>query len=262
MSNLLFVDETPPGWRERLRAAVEENPDECAEKLAHTAVSELPASKCRSLLTVYAQAEIKDLQRERARKVEQQARDSVRKRQEKRQQKEQEKWQADDRAEALRQRDSAFADLYANPHDLSYTLPDMNFYSCDNFRQWCINEMGLEAFAAWREKRDSATERRERDNPSPIAQAFEAAKKFVEDLSTKIRFEITTELLDSHFATGDGSTVTWREANVSQHEQRIEMLTKMVAGTAETAAMHTRAITMIKESGAETLGQLEHVAAA
>lgn len=72
----------------------------------------------------------------------------------------------------------------------------------------------------------------------------------------QIRFEVTAELLDSVFRTGDGTEVSWREATVAQHEQRIELLSKMVAGTAETAAMHMRAVEMIKDAGAETLGQV------
>jgi hypothetical protein len=78
----------------------------------------------------------------------------------------------------------------------------------------------------------------------------------LQEYADHIRFEVTAELLDTVFATGDGTRVSWREATVAQHEDRIDMLTKMIAGTSETAAMHMRAVEMIKDAGVDCLGQI------
>jgi hypothetical protein len=256
MSDILFVEAIPPSWRDSLRAAVESNPQSDAGELAGTAVASLTAARARSILAVYARAEIKELQREHARKIEQSAREASRERREAEAQADQDRMYERFRQEALQDRQARFTYLFDNPHDLNLELNRDGWASYNQFEDWCVEEKGPDAFQAWRAARDAVIEQHERDNPSPVGQAFAAMQDFVTDLSAKIRFEVTAELLDSVFATGDGSVVTWREASVEQHEQRIEMLTKMAAGTAETAAMHARAIEMIKESGAATLGQL------
>jgi hypothetical protein len=80
--------------------------------------------------------------------------------------------------------------------------------------------------------------------------------QFVQDYVDQVRFDITAELLGTEFATGDGTKVTWGEATVEQHQERIELLTKMIGGTAETAAMHMHAVEMIEAAGVKKLGDL------
>ena len=65
----------------------------------------------------------------------------------------------------------------------------------------------------------------------------------------------TAELLESGFALGDGTTVTWGEATVEQHQQRIALLTRNAAGNLQTAARHQSAVDEIERSGVACLAQ-------
>ncbi len=87
-------------------------------------------------------------------------------------------------------------------------------------------------------------------------QRFRAVVDLVERESQRVRLEVTRELLETRFALGDGTRTTWGTATVSQHEQRIVMLTKQAAGTVETAASHRAAIEMIQAAGASTLAEI------
>lgn len=57
-----------------------------------------------------------------------------------------------------------------------------------------------------------------------------------------LEMDWTHELLESTFALGDGQVVSWGEATIEQHQQRIDMLTSMTKGTLETAGKHQAAI--------------------
>ncbi len=81
--------------------------------------------------------------------------------------------------------------------------------------------------------------------------------RIVDDYAETLRLELTIELLDTVFATGDGTRVSWRDATVDQHEERITVLGEMISGTTETAAMHVAAVKMIRQAGVDTLGQLD-----
>lgn len=78
-----------------------------------------------------------------------------------------------------------------------------------------------------------------------------------EEFAAKIRLEVTEDLLNTVFSIGDGTRVTWRDATVEQHRERVGFLGKMVVGTAETAGMHLAAINLIEEQGVSTLGEVE-----
>lgn len=68
--------------------------------------------------------------------------------------------------------------------------------------------------------------------------------------------EFTAELLASEFALGDGRRVTWGEATVGDHEQRIELLTKNAAANAEAAARHVNAVSVLTSLGLERLSDV------
>lgn len=77
-----------------------------------------------------------------------------------------------------------------------------------------------------------------------------------------LRAQWTTELLESGFALGDGTTVTWGEATVEQHRQRIALLSRNAAGNLQTAARHQAAVDEIERSGAGCLTQAKRKEAA
>lgn len=68
--------------------------------------------------------------------------------------------------------------------------------------------------------------------------------------------DLTTELLNSEFAVGDGVRVTWGAATLDQHRQRAEMTTKMAIGNADDAARHIAAVRMLTEAGLKTLAEV------
>lgn len=80
--------------------------------------------------------------------------------------------------------------------------------------------------------------------------------QIVSGYADRIRLELTEELLESAFALGNGERVTWGQATIDQHTQRIALLTGNIAGNIETAARHQTAIDMIQEVGAENLAAL------
>jgi hypothetical protein len=131
------------------------------------------------------------------------------------------------------------------------------------FRTWCKNRGGKHnrsGFDDWL-TRAMATDPDEEFKldwlPGYYAERrSDAVAKMLLEYADTIRFNVTAELLGSTFATGDGTRVSWRDATVAQHEERVGLLTKTIAGTSETAAMHITAVQMIKDAGVETLGQL------
>lgn len=113
----------------------------------------------------------------------------------------------------------------------------------------------------WRRQRAVERAEREERRLESDARLYRKLAELVKEHDDQIRLEVTTELLNSVFALGDGTRVTWGDATVEQHQQRIDLLTGMAAGTLETAARHHAAISMLEEAGATCLKQLTPVAA-
>lgn len=90
-------------------------------------------------------------------------------------------------------------------------------------------------------------------NTDLAANAMTAA---VAVFQANIRLTVTDELLESTFALGDSTSVTWREASVDQHELRAALLVRSASGTVETAARHRAAAQMLRDTGAPCLGAL------
>lgn len=85
-----------------------------------------------------------------------------------------------------------------------------------------------------------------------------AVGKMLDEVAEMTRLEVTKELMETLFALGDGTRVTWGEATITQHEQRLAMLTGNIEGLADTAARHRRAIEMIQEAGVTSLRELSN----
>jgi hypothetical protein len=80
--------------------------------------------------------------------------------------------------------------------------------------------------------------------------------EIVNEWEQTIRLEVTAELLETVFALGDGQRVTWGDATVDQHQQRIGMLMQNMYANAETAARHQAAVGMIEAAGVATLREV------
>jgi len=102
-------------------------------------------------------------------------------------------------------------------------------------------------------------------SPAYLADDVDLSWQQLQETVTKyrdgIRLEVTAELLATTFALGDGSRVTWGDATVEQHTQRVEMLLASAGGTIETAGRHSAAIQMIEAHGATCLRGLVEQAA-
>lgn len=81
----------------------------------------------------------------------------------------------------------------------------------------------------------------------------------VQEFADTMRLEITRELLATEFALGDGVRVTWGDATVDQHKQRIELLQANALANTEAAARHMAALRMIAEKGVRCLGEIGEV---
>lgn len=67
-------------------------------------------------------------------------------------------------------------------------------------------------------------------------------------------------LLDESFPLGDGRWVSWAEATVADHEQRIALLAETEAGIKLTIKRHRDAIAKIREHGGTCLGDIGEAA--
>jgi len=115
--------------------------------------------------------------------------------------------------------------------------------------------------AAYREqwKRDEAAHQermREIDR-----EMWAALKKATDDYRDAITLEVTEELLGAYFALPDGTHVTWRDATVEQHRERIHMLQRHAKSELESAGRHEKAIQIITSARVRTLGDVREVAA-
>lgn len=67
---------------------------------------------------------------------------------------------------------------------------------------------------------------------------------------------MSSELSSSPFAPGDGSRVTWGEATIDDHRQRVAMLKGQRSGLDRTIKRHEEAIVALEKSGARCLNDL------
>lgn len=84
----------------------------------------------------------------------------------------------------------------------------------------------------------------------------EDIQALLEQQADNIRLELTTEFLSAQFAIGDGRTVSWGDATVEDHLERIELLKSNAAGNMLTASRHLAAIRTITAQNAECLGDI------
>lgn len=85
---------------------------------------------------------------------------------------------------------------------------------------------------------------------------FEEMRKITEKYKQELKMEWTEELLSTGFALPNGTIITWGAATVSQHQERVQMLTLNAHRNAEAAARHLKAIEAIEAASATTLAEV------
>lgn len=85
--------------------------------------------------------------------------------------------------------------------------------------------------------------------------------RLIERRAEEVGIEWTAALLTTTVALPDGSRVEWGEATREQHAARLDMLAKHAAGELETAARHRAAIGAIDAAGVQCLNELAAVPA-
>ena len=86
-----------------------------------------------------------------------------------------------------------------------------------------------------------------------------AVSNRVAEIARETRSMISSEwtgLLSTTFVLPDGTRVTWADATIEQHEARAEHLEKQAATRLETASLHRKAISDLRERHVATLGAL------
>ena len=105
----------------------------------------------------------------------------------------------------------------------------------------------------WKRKHDAEAEQAQRE----IKERMNATmRQAIETFAQSVRMEWTAELLASGFILSNGSKVTWGDATVEQHEDRLTTFTRLAVANAEGAARHQQAIEALRESGAPTLAAM------
>lgn len=75
-------------------------------------------------------------------------------------------------------------------------------------------------------------------------------------MSAKDRVDQLRSILRESFALGDGSNVTWGEATLEQHRERIRVLQDQRNGIDKTLGHHARAVSILIETGASCLDEV------
>ena len=83
----------------------------------------------------------------------------------------------------------------------------------------------------------------------------------LEDWRKELRLEWRAELLASSFTLRNGASVTWGDATVAEHRERVDIFMGQVAAGVDGAARHNAAIRAIEAAGVSCLNEAIEVAA-
>lgn len=81
-------------------------------------------------------------------------------------------------------------------------------------------------------------------------------EQLLEEYRREVIVDWTTELLNSEFALGDGTTTTWAAATVDQHLARIGLLERNVRGNLDAIQRHEAAIATITNNDVTSLSEV------
>jgi flagellar biosynthesis GTPase FlhF len=112
---------------------------------------------------------------------------------------------------------------------------------------------------AWWRKHQKEVARIRVEEPEEYRRRFTIGgviETFEREIRDEIRLELTAELLATTFALGDGRMVTWADATVADHHQRLQVLGQNVLGNLTTMTLHEQAIDMLASVGCATLAEV------
>lgn len=245
-----------------IAAAAQQSPDTDAYEFAKNEIAKMSADELRNLAIAEVADIIERSRRSRVQQIERKSMTISELRQ-----------RSDENREERAQTDrDVFAVIYANPGRVNWATGSKHIarYPDHLARKRFIKWLG-DRYAEWWQRASIAWSDRtdgERllsdfycDGPSAYyaLRRAEAVDKLIEEVRESTRLEVTEELMDALFALGDGTKVSWGDATIEQHRQRLAMLHGNLDGLAETAGRHARAIEMLEESGAHTLRQIANV---
>jgi hypothetical protein len=92
--------------------------------------------------------------------------------------------------------------------------------------------------------------------PVPAAPSLPAGGDHSPSGTHRANVAARREWLDSRFYNGS-RYVTWRSATVADHEGRVALLDRLIAGTEKTRARHLLAVQTIREAGVTCLGEID-----
>lgn len=133
-----------------------------------------------------------------------------------------------------------------------------------NFKKWAQDKIFIE----WRDKILSSISNREEienflenfdwDYAEELRyQRYSETLEILIDMEVQFKFlRLTDNLLNSFFALGDGNEVTWGQATIEQHQQRISLLMGHTIGTIDTIVRHKTAINMIQDKNVNCLSNI------
>lgn len=239
----------------------DEYPDHAPEWVAARAVASIPSTERVRLLVDLLTSRIQERRRTKARVVEQRA-------------------TLEENQRRSREERVAYVAKHRETCDKKHavdSLADDGSYhacvACDRRRQKETPE-GKAATAEWHQKRaDNQQERAEAVAKEALRQAdpaeydrrypsaWDLVVRAVSDYRDEVRLELTTELLGTSFALGDGRRTTWGAASADDHSQRIEILMQGVEGSARTMILHEKALEILEQRGARCLNDVRSVAA-
>lgn len=110
------------------------------------------------------------------------------------------------------------------------------------YERWAADPINADAAKADAEFEAEMQELRNRS----LRKMQDGLKTMIQDFERSLRDQWTQELLGQTIALGDGTTVTWGEATIEQHEARYAMHMKNAVAGAEGAARHLAAIETIR----------------
>ncbi len=169
--------------------------------------------------------------------------------------------------------EKSFLKVYRSPGELSDISGKvwLNSHDRQKFRAWC-KRLG-HSYEDWYDATLKISRIQAPDNTHWVVQAFSnnqaerdmakysdlmgKLKPALDEYVAALRLEITDELLSTQFSLGDGRSVTWGNATIKDHRQRVDILNKNAVGNLQTAAVHIKAIGMLEVSHTKTLKQFK-----
>lgn len=103
---------------------------------------------------------------------------------------------------------------------------------------------------------DEQRERFAQEDAERSARFHSEMQALIGDFTEAMRVQWTEELMDSMFALTDGTMVTWGDATLDQHRERIGIFEANALANVQGAARHEKAVQALERSGKRTLREM------